>query len=86
MNYRPISLLSHVHKLFFTVIIINRLSSKLDSAQPNEQAGFRKGHGTIEHIHTVKELIQKSIEYNLPLAIAFVDYEKAFDTVEHWAL
>ena len=28
----------------------------------------------------------KSNEYNLPLCIGFIDYEKAFDTVEHFAI
>ena len=42
-NYRPISLLSQMYKLF-TRTIANRLTNKLDSYQPVEQAGFRKGY------------------------------------------
>ena len=30
--------------------------------------------------------MEKSDEYNLPLCIGFIDYEKAFDTVEHFAV
>ena len=29
------------------------------------------------------QLIEKTCEYELPLCFAFVDYEKAFDSVEH---
>lgn len=49
-NYRTVSLLSHVYKLFSRVIT-NRLARRLDEFQPPEQAGFRGGFGTIDHIH-----------------------------------
>ncbi|CAG9829975.1 unnamed protein product [Diabrotica balteata] len=41
-KYRPTSLLSQMYKLFMRVIT-NRLTSKLDSSQPVEHSGFRKG-------------------------------------------
>lgn len=84
-NYRPITLLSHVYKLF-SKVLTNRLASRFDAFQPPEQAGFRKGYSTIDHIHTVRQVIQKSEEYNQPLCLAFVDYEKAFETIETWAV
>ncbi|XP_056641545.1 craniofacial development protein 2-like [Diorhabda sublineata] len=84
-NYRPISLLSQIYKLFMR-IIANRLEFKLDAYQPYEQAGFRKGMSTIEHLHTVRTLNEKVTEYNIPLWIAFIDFRKAFDTVEFWAI
>ena len=34
----------------------------------------------------MNQIIEKSNEYNLPLCIGFIDYEKAFDTVEHFAI
>jgi hypothetical protein len=84
-NYRPISLLSHVYKLFSRVIT-NRLARRFDDFQSPEQAGFRKGFSTIDHIHTLRQIIQKTEEYNLPLCLAFVDYEKAFDSIKTWAM
>ena len=84
-NYRPISLLSHVYKLF-TKILTKRLTNKIDFFLSSEQAGFRSGYGTNDHLLTVKVLIEKCIEYNRPLMLVFVDFEKAFDSVDQWKL
>ncbi|CAD6189595.1 unnamed protein product [Caenorhabditis auriculariae] len=80
-NFRPISLLSVVYKLF-TKIIVNRLEKKLDDFQPPYQAGFRRDFCCLDHIHTLTQVVERHREYHLPLALAFVDYRKAFDSVE----
>lgn len=84
-NYRPISLLPVLYKLF-TKIITNRINETLDREQPREQAGFRSGYSTHDHIHTLNQLIEKQSEFNRPLCLAFIDYEKAFDSVEKSAV
>ncbi|KAK6761016.1 hypothetical protein RB195_022184 [Necator americanus] len=80
-NYRPICLLSVIYKLF-TRVILNKIENVLDEGQPSEQAGFRKGFSTIDHIHTVSKLIEVSREYKMPLCLPFIDLKKAFDSVE----
>ena len=79
-NYRPISLLSTMYKIF-TKILTNRIQGTLDFAQPREQAGFRSGYSTMDNIQVLRELIERHKEYELPLCFAFIDYEKAFDSV-----
>ena len=59
------------------------MEKTLDANQPREQAGFRKGFATTDHLHTINQIIEKSNKFNLPLCIAYIDYEKAFDSVEH---
>ena len=81
-NYRPIGLLSHSYKIS-TRLLQTRIERTLNENQPREQAGFRKGYQTTDRLQALNQIIEKSNEYNLPLCIGFIDYEKAFDTVEH---
>ncbi|XP_044749801.1 uncharacterized protein LOC123310396 [Coccinella septempunctata] len=80
-NYRAIRLLSHLYKLF-TRTINNRLTKRLDSYQPIEQAGFRKGLNSNDHLQTIEKVIEKPREYNIPLHRWVIDYQKAFDSIE----
>ena len=59
-NYRGISLLSCVSKVF-TKILNNRLVSWADVNEKmyDVQAGFRKGKSTIDHIFVLQSLIDK---------------------------
>lgn len=57
-NYRPISLLSTLYKLFMK-IIAKRITKKLDFYQPVEQAGFRSGFSTNHHLQVMRTLIEK---------------------------
>ncbi|KAE9414564.1 hypothetical protein Angca_005343, partial [Angiostrongylus cantonensis] len=77
-NYRPICLFSVVYKLF-TRVILNRIDGTLDEGQPCEQAAFRRGFSTMDHIHTITRLIEVSREYKRPLCLTFIDLEKAFN-------
>ena len=71
-----------MYKLF-TRVLQKRMEQTLDANQPREQAGFRKGYSTTDHLQSINQVIEKCNEFNLPLCIAYIDYEKAFDSVEH---
>jgi len=49
--------------------------------QLREQAGFGTRYSTTDHIQVLKEVIERCNEYEPPLCTAFIDYEKAFDSV-----
>ncbi|KHJ99780.1 hypothetical protein OESDEN_00235 [Oesophagostomum dentatum] len=84
-NYSPISLLSVLCKLY-TNILQRRIERQLDEYQPVEQAEFRKGFSVIDRIHAAAQLIERCREYKIPMLLVFVDYKKAFDSVEHNAV
>ena len=51
--------------------------------QSVDQAAYRKGFSTEDHLLTVTLLIERSNEYNFPIWLALVDFAQVFDTVEH---
>ena len=61
----------------------NRLKTILNSEQRQEQAGFTSGFSTIDHLHIINQVIQKSNEYGKHLCTVFIDYTKAFDSINH---
>ncbi|XP_062525564.1 uncharacterized protein LOC134199212 [Bombyx mori] len=65
-NYRPISLLANIYKIFSS-IILKRITQEIEKAQPIEQAGFRSGFSTLDHIKALEQVIEKYEEFNKPL-------------------
>jgi hypothetical protein len=51
--------------------------------ETEEQAGFRVGRSTIDHIFCLKQLTEKKISVDQPLRVLFVDEEK-HKTVCHY--
>jgi hypothetical protein len=47
-----------------------------------QQAGFKRGYSTIDHMFTLLALIQKQFCFNRKLYVAFIDFEKAFDSID----
>ena len=79
-NWRGITLLSITSKIFGR-IILRRITGAIDSILRQEQTGFRKGRSCMDHIFTLRQIIEQSEEWNSALYIVFVDFEKAFDSV-----
>ena len=50
---------------------------------PDVQAGFRKGRGTRDQIANVCWIIKKAREFQKNIYFCFIDYAKAFDSVDH---
>ena len=82
-NYRGITLLSCLGKLF-TSVINSRLYKYLTDSGilGNEQVGFRPKHSTLDHIFALQILSNFYISRGKQLFCAFVDYSKAFDFID----
>jgi exonuclease III len=81
-NYRAIAVGSCVGKLFSS-ILLERLTRFKRSVSPDpvNQLGFTKGAQTLDHIFTIKTLVDKYKKRKQKLYCTFVDFRKAFDTV-----
>ena len=81
-NYRGISLLSILSKVY-THIINSRLTLWVESnfVLTDAQAGFRKGRSTVDHIFTLHAAIERQFANNSKLYVAFIDFKKAYDSV-----
>ncbi|MCG7875093.1 MAG: reverse transcriptase family protein [Candidatus Thiodiazotropha endolucinida] len=86
-NYRGIMLISTIAKLF-SLILRNRLNSWCENNDKftDFQFGFRDGRNTSDCIFILHSLVQRILKDNAKLFCAFIDYEKAFDTVNRDAL
>ena len=77
-NYRGITLLSIPGKIF-SRILLERMKEAVDEHLRDQQSGFRKNRSCTDQIATLRIIIEQSIEWNSPLLVNFIDYEKAFD-------
>ena len=55
----------------------------MEAILDQQQAGFRKGKSTVNQIFIVNQLVEKYLEFNRNIYHVFVDFEKAFDSVNH---
>lgn len=81
-NYRTISLISHTSKVLLK-ILQKRLEDFLSKELPEEQAGFKRGRGTRDHIANLRRIMERQREFGGLVYMCFIDYRKAFDSVDH---
>ena len=64
-------------------IIQARLQQSTNCELQDVQAGFREGRGTRDQIANICWIIKKSREFQKNIYFCFIDYAKAFDSVDH---
>ena len=86
-NYRGITLLSCLGKLF-TSILNNRLSiwAENNNVFQENQYGFRKQRSTTDCMFVLHGIIELLLNKSKPLYCAFIDLQRAFDSANRRAL
>ena len=81
-DFRTISLISHTSKILLH-LINSRITPIIERHLSNTQMGFRKGRGTKDAIFQLRMLVERSMQVNKKVYACFVDYQKAFDRINH---
>ncbi|VDO68309.1 unnamed protein product [Schistosoma mattheei] len=58
------------------------LKSNIEATMKDQRTGFRKDQSCTDQIVTLRIIVEQSVEWNSSLYINFIDYEKAFDSVD----
>lgn len=80
-NYPGIMLLSVPGKVL-NRIILERVREAVDLKLRDQQAGFRRNRSCADRIASLCIIVEQSIEWNSTLYINFIDFEKAFESVD----
>ena len=80
-NSRGISLLSVVVKLYGRVLI-KRVRAGTECAIGEEQCGLMQGRGCMDQVFAVRQVCEKNLANGKNVFWAFMDLEKAYDTID----
>ena len=81
-NYHTIALISHASKVILKILQA-RLQQYVNHEIPDVPAGFRKGRGNRDWIANILWIMEKAREFQKNIYFCFIDYAKAFDSVDH---
>ena len=83
-NYRPISLLSSISKIFEKLILRRMMKfCEKNNIITKNQYGFRSRRSCADAIATVTEFMRSEIDSKSTGQASFIDLQKAFDTLDH---
>ena len=82
LNYCTIEIIVHATKVKLKVLQA-RLQLYVNHEFPDVQAGFRKVTGNRDKIVNICWIIEKASEFQKGINFCFIDYVKAFDSVDH---
>ena len=81
-NYHTIALISHVSRIMLKILQA-RLQQYMNWELADIQDRFKKGRRTRVQIANIHWIIDKARELNKNIYFCFIDYDKAFDCVDH---
>ena len=81
-NYCKIASISLASKVMIKILQA-RLQQYMNHELPDVQADFRKSRGTRDQISNICWIMEKAREFQENIYFCFIDYDKAFDFVDH---
>ena len=84
-NWRPISLLNSDYKIY-AKILANRLQPFLEKIISPQQSAYIKGRSIMNNTKTICDVIAYTDKKKISGLLACIDFEKAFDSLDHRAL
>ena len=83
-EFRPISLLPTLGKLLES-LVCDRINTWIEEKNilNNEQSGFRKNRSTQDHVFQLLQSFCELKNRKRQMSAIFIDFEKAFDTINH---
>ena len=81
LNYRGISLIPIAAKIY-NKLLLNRIVPAVDPLLRKNQNGFRRGRSTISQILALRRIIEEMKRLDKDFTICFVDFRKAFDSID----
>ena len=82
LKHCTIAFISHASKVMLKILQA-RLQQYVNHELPDVQAGFRKGRGTRDQIDNVHWIMDKAREFQKNIYFCFINYDNAFDCVDH---
>ena len=79
-NYRGISVTGTLSKVYGKILKA-KVEEVWSGQEAEEQAGFRAGRSTVDHLFTITQVIEKKRAVSQELHLVFVDLQKAYDSV-----
>ena len=81
-KYRCIGLLPHSYKIL-SLILLERIQNECGHYLSDWQAGFRPERGCRDNILLLRVIFDQALEKGEDLAVTYIDYSAAFDSVSH---
>ena len=81
-NYHTVALILYASKVILKILQAG-LQQYVNQELPDVQAGFRKGRGTRDQTANICWIIEKAREFQTNIYFGFIDYAKAFGSVDH---
>jgi len=83
-DYRPISILPVLSKIFEKVLATQILSHiDNNNIYPPTLSGCRKGHSTITSLHLIRDTCIRAMKSSELTILTLIDFSKAFDTLNY---